>query len=216
MLPGRGDDGGAMLGEIARTGLFVLAGAVAAVVTTMMLRLLFGSANYKKKFAELEKLRDDAMMELLSRRDATEYEKARGEVSINRDFARQLDALDQSVVSTSKALQWFSAIGGVTGIIIALLKFGQLFEEAPKKTGWVEWLVSPASAADGVKSELAPLMPYIAIAILGLMALSFLIALGVLLVLKDTKENQARIKAADNIVKTFGGFFTGLATTLLR
>jgi hypothetical protein len=48
------------------------------------------------------------------------------------------------------------------------------------------------------------------------MAVSFLIALGVLLLVKDTKENQARLKAADNIVKTFDGFFTGLATALLR
>ena len=66
-----------MLGQIAQSGLLFLAGMVTAVVTTMMLRLLFGSANYKKKFAELEKARDDAMMELLSRRDATEYDKAR-------------------------------------------------------------------------------------------------------------------------------------------
>lgn len=193
-----------MLGEIARAGLFVLAGGVAAVVLASIVRMLFGSANYKKQFAELEKRRDDAMMELLSRRDATEYEKARGEVSINRDFARQLDALDQTVVKTSKALQWFSAIGGIIGIIVTLLKARQIFEEAPKKIGWIEWFVSPASAADGVKSELAPLMPYIAVAILGLMGLSFLVSLGTLLLLKDTKENQARIKTADNIVKTFG------------
>ena len=159
-----------MLGQIVQSGLLFLAGMVTAVVTTMMLRLFFGSANYKKKFAELEKARGEAMMELLSRQDATEYDKARGEVSINRDFARQLDALDQTVAKTGRALQWFAAIGGITGIIITLLKAQQIFEEAPKKTGWIDWIVSPASAADGVKSELAPLMPYIAIAIMGLMA----------------------------------------------
>lgn len=178
--------------------------------------MLFGSANYKKQFAELERRRDEAMLELLSRPDLTDADKAIGEVRINRDFARQLDALDQAVTKTSKALQWFAAIGGIIGIIITLFKARQIFEEAPKKTGWIDWIVSPASAADGAKAELAPLMPYIAVAILGLMAVSFIFSLGTLLVLKDTKENQARIKTADNIVKTFGGFFTGLATTLLR
>lgn len=32
---------------------------------------------------------------------------------------------------------------------------------------------------------------------------------------KDTPENQARLKAASDMVKMFGGFFTGIATTLL-
>lgn len=205
-----------MLYEIARSGLFFLAGFVAAVVLASTARMFFGSANYKKQLAELERRRDEAMRELLSRHDATEQDKERAEVSINRDFARQLDALDQAVARTSKALQWFAAIGGVAGIIITLLKARELFEEVPKKTGWIEWIVSSASAADGMKADLAPLMPYVAVAILGLMAVSFIVSLGTLLVLKDTKENQARIKTADNVVKTFGGFFTGLATTLLR
>lgn len=59
-------------------------------------------------------------------------------------------------------------------------------------------------------------MPVIVMILFVVMAGSFLIALVTLMVVKDTKENQARIKGADNIVKTFGGFFTGLATTLLR
>jgi hypothetical protein len=60
------------------------------------------------------------------------------------------------------------------------------------------------------------LLPYIAAGVIALMAVSFLMALGTLMIVKDLRENQARIKAADNIVKTFGGFFTGLATTLLH
>jgi hypothetical protein len=67
-----------------------------------------------------------------------------------------------------------------------------------------------------LKTEFTPYLPIIAVCVFGIMGFSFLVALGTLLILKDTKENQARIKAADNIVKTFGGFFTGLATTLIH
>jgi len=72
------------------------------------------------------------------------------------------------------------------------------------------------AATERAKPDLAPVIPFIASGILTLMGLSFVVALITLLVLKDTPENQARIKAADNIVKTFGGFLTGLATTLLK
>ena len=77
---------------------------------------------------------------------------------------------------------------------------------------------TPASAsqASAAKVELNQFVPYIAIGILGLMALTFLIALYTLLTTRDTRANRARISAADNIVKTFGGFFVGLATTLLN
>jgi hypothetical protein len=202
--------------EVFRSLLLAIAGFSAGVVATALTRIVFGSSNYKRRFAELERERDKAMIELLTRPDVTEYEKARGEVGITREFARQLEALDQRVAATSKVLQWFAAIGGVVGIGIAIAKFRDLFSERPNRTGWIDLLVSPASAADGMKPDLAPFIPYIAMFILGLMALSFVVSLGVLLFLPDKKENQARIKAADNIVKTFGGFFTGLATTLLR
>ena len=49
-----------------------------------------------------------------------------------------------------------------------------------------------------------------------LMAVSFIVSLGTLLVLKDTKENQARIKTVDRYSEDIRRFFTGLATTLLR
>ena len=47
------------------------------------------------------------------------------------------------------------------------------------------------------------------------MAVAFLGSILVLLTAKDVPENQAKLKAATDIVKTFGGFFTGIATTLL-
>ena len=73
------------------------------------------------------------------------------------------------------------------------------------------------AAAESANAErLGPFIPIIAISVLSLMGLIFVVAFVALLFLKDTKENQSAIKAANSVVKTFGGFFTGLATALMR
>jgi hypothetical protein len=48
------------------------------------------------------------------------------------------------------------------------------------------------------------------------MILSFSVSVVALLVLQNKPENERRIAAADNIVKTFGGFFIEFATSLLN
>ncbi|MER9841096.1 hypothetical protein NKJ59_07565 [Mesorhizobium australicum] len=66
-----------------------------------------------------------------------------------------------------------------------------------------------------VKVDLSWMVPWIIALILVVMVVAFLGSMLVLLTTKDIKENQAKIKAASDIVKTFGGFFSGIATTAL-
>lgn len=85
------------------------------------------------------------------------------------------------------------------------LKFGSL-------------LIAPAFAQQpgGSRVEIGPVLPWIAIGIFVVMAAAFLGALYISFWTEDKPENQSRIKSASDIVKTFGGFFTGLATNLLH
>jgi uncharacterized membrane protein YfcA len=52
--------------------------------------------------------------------------------------------------------------------------------------------------------------------ILVVMLIVFVIAALASLLIKDTRENAARRVAANDIVKTFGGFFIGILTSFLR
>lgn len=53
-------------------------------------------------------------------------------------------------------------------------------------------------------------------AILLVLLLVFLCAVIASLVLKDVPENVSRRTAANDIVKTFGGFFIGVLTSFLK
>jgi len=104
-----------------------------------------------------------------------------------------------------------AAAGGLNGIFWSLKKLGENL-----RTGALDLFIGTANAADSWRTELAPIVPWITAGIFVIMAVAFITALGVSLTLKDTKENQARLKAADTVVKTFGGFFIGVSTTLLK
>jgi len=141
------------------------------------------------------------------------------EIKIDQRLARRLEEADRR----AKLLNWLSltaaAAGGIGGIIYGLLNSRALFDffESFRVSGNpLDFIVTRALAASATKVEINQLIPYIAIGILALMAVTFLVALYTLLTTRDTRANKARISAADNIVKTFGGFFVGLATTLLN
>jgi hypothetical protein len=205
-----------MLDDFAQAFALLSGGFLVGTVAIRFFKTLFGSEKVQSKLAEYRKMREDAQRELDSRTDISDSDRAQTEVSITRTYARQLDELDEQVARTNKILLLLAGTGGTAGIILLLYRYFDRIRDLLTHFGAVELFLSPALAAEGGKSELSPLIPYIAMAILGLMGLSFIVALGTILTVKDTKENQAKIKAADNIVKTFGGFFTGLATTLLH
>ena len=127
---------------------------------------------------------------------------------------RNLNSQEGEKVSIT--LRWIAAAGGLIGMSF-LIRYGYKMIEGLNWSSVIDLnFPTKAMAAEGAKTQLEPFLPFIAMAVLALMGVAFIVALGALLVLKDTKENQASIKAADNIVKTFGGFFTGLATTLIH
>ena len=52
--------------------------------------------------------------------------------------------------------------------------------------------------------------------ILAVMLIVFLVSVAMSLILKDTPANASRRTSANDIVKTFGGFFIGILTSLLK
>ncbi len=205
-----------VLDSVAPFAIFFL-GLLSGAIAAAFLILLLARPNRKRA----EKQRQADKEELKSRTDLSPLERGTYEVKIDRAFARELDRIDRQTATVGKLLTVFGAVGGLFGLIYSfwkedlLSKLFYMFVVFIKTSFWNN-VVTGALAAEGVKPDIAPFVPFIASGILALMGLSFIIALITLLLLKDIPENQARIKAADNIVKTFGGFFTGLATTLLK
>ena len=108
-----------------------------------------------------------------------------------------------------------SAIAGLTSIVTIALAYREVILE--KIFGTLS-LIPPAFAQNTPqppKADLTWMVPWIVTILLAVMAIAFLGSLLTLLVTKDIPENQSKVKAASDIVKTFGGFFTGIATTLL-
>ena len=198
---------------IAGAGVGIILGFLAGATSGSFFRVLFTKA--KKWSGRKEKTEAELQAELEEIRKEIQLLEAQGANEIS------VESLQGSSNSDliSKITLFFAIIGGLLGLTTAVSAILSNFEaivQTFQKHGFLEVIVTTAYAADDIKSNLAPYVPFIAMGILAIMGLSFIVALVVLLLVPDTKENQARIKSADNIVKTFGGFFTGLATTLLR
>jgi hypothetical protein len=63
---------------------------------------------------------------------------------------------------------------------------------------------------------IAGMIPWILAGVFVIMILAFSVSVVTLLVVQNSEANEKRLTAADNIVKTFGGFFIGFATSLLN
>lgn len=75
---------------------------------------------------------------------------------------------------------------------------------------------SLAVAAPGVTTPIQPFLGYMLSAILLVLMVVFLFAVVIVLVLKDAPQNRSRRTAANDLVKTFGGFFIGVLTSFLK
>jgi hypothetical protein len=116
-------------------------------------------------------------------------------------------------------LKFFAIIGGLVGLYFAWTNLDVLYALIFKKKPSIgfDFLVSPAFAeTDYYRAQLNNLVPWIFGSVLFLISVTFCGAILALLLLQDVKQNKRRIEAADNIVKTFGGFLTGLLTVLLK
>ena len=193
--------------------LYGILGWMVVIAGIDLVKALASAEQYKKKVRELQESRIQDRAALHARTDLSEEEKSRFETKIDQSFARVLDDLDERSSRSGRILRWLAALGGMVGVIAGVRY--SLQQVLGRRLSF-EFFTTTAWAAEGIKTELSPFIPYVAMGVLLLMAMAFLVALATILIVKDVKENQARIKAADNIVKTFGGFFTGLATTLLH
>ncbi|MGJ4888826.1 hypothetical protein ACQR1Y_11560 [Bradyrhizobium sp. HKCCYLRH3099] len=113
---------------------------------------------------------------------------------------------------------WVTGITGLLGLIIAAISIYFKFNSASpnfQKLGLLDWLIPSAYANDDPLPVVTMIKLSIGAFVLALIGAAFLMSLIALFRLEDTKANQGRIKSADNIVKMFGGFLTGLATALL-
>jgi hypothetical protein len=201
-------------GVIAGAGVGTILGFLAGATSGAFFRVLLTNRKRPRR----RKGRDK---EQLLRRELEDVRKQIKNLEAEGVDESDIEALRPTTSAdlVSRILLYFAIFGGLIGLTVGLRAFYQSIIEivhGSQNHGFLDIFVTTAYAADDVKSALAPYIPFIAMGILAIMGLSFIVALVVLLIVPDTKENQARIKSADNIVKTFGGFFTGLATTLLR
>lgn len=130
-------------------------------------------------------------------------------------YATKLSSADSPV---ARVLKWVLILSAVLSALFAVvLFFGRTLPRASVYFGeWDGLFVDVAFAANGNTSGVATLVPYILGAVFVSMILAFAISLWFLLTVPDSAENERRLSAADNVVKSFGGFFIGFATSLLN
>jgi len=108
----------------------------------------------------------------------------------------------------------FVGVAGLLGILFALYRFLDYIGILASLL--ITTAYAQPAPSNPASSEMAWMMPWIVGGILVVMAIAFVGSIVTLLMAKDTPENQSKLKAATDIVKTFGGFFTGIATSLLH
>lgn len=123
-------------------------------------------------------------------------------------------AMDRTVERSERGYLIFVAVAGLLGILFALYNFIDYMGLFASLLITAAYAQQPQAAP--VSNEMAWMMPWIVGGILVVMAVAFVGSIITLLVSKDTPENQSKLKSATDIVKTFGGFFTGIATSLLH
>ena len=119
----------------------------------------------------------------------------------------------------------WSILGTISSLIAALVAIAMAFLSCSGKekslweaiTGQLHHfeIVSVAFASSGGAQVDEPigLIAYIVGGIFIVIFLTFLMAAGVMLFTKDESSNQKKLSSADGIIKTFGGFFIGVATS---
>lgn len=109
----------------------------------------------------------------------------------------------------------------IAAIIAALSLYLSFPRVAQKFSGGVSFInaayaQSPSSSTSIANAGIAGMIPYILAGVFIIMILAFSVSVITLLTIPANEQNERRLSAADNIVKTFGGFFIGFATSLLN
>ncbi|RVA36639.1 hypothetical protein EN935_01705 [Mesorhizobium sp. M7D.F.Ca.US.004.03.1.1] len=191
---------------------------IAVTVGTAAAGALFGYIGYRSGGKQVERL-----YERKRRLDAilNKYEIHKEDRTAIADIVLMNDKPDTQVYEInvrSKYATLLIAISGTIAILaLTLQSFAKIWQDIKEL---IDTLIPSAYGATTavdppVKVDLSWMVPWVILLILVVMALAFLGSMIVLLTTKDIPENQAKLKAATDIVKTFGGFFSGIATTAL-
>ena len=120
---------------------------------------------------------------------------------------------------------WLSTLAAIASLVGAVMSLYITYIVGQKKLGLMNILVTPAYAQFNSSTAASPGSPAISPpAYLGALLTAILIVLllillsGVIgsLLIPDIPANASRRAAANDIVKTFGGFFIGILTSFLK
>lgn len=198
---------------------FILVFSMAIVLGVFALlidvwRMFFGTPE-DKVIARAEQSASERLTELAARENLSDEQRRQKAKAIVDDLEIWRTAFRNQAARHERAARVTWAVGGLSSIALLLM---HRYDALKWLVGAAELVMSSAHAAtrSEPREEVRALIPYIASGLVTLIALCFVAALLVVLFTKDVKENRARIKAADSIIKTFGGFLTGLVMALFH
>jgi hypothetical protein len=211
--------GGREMGDVFATAVAIPLAIVGFVMSVWFLRteLVPRSDDLRKRRQDYISGLEERLRELQQNRHLSQADLEVLVLSLRRSIP--LDPRDSKISWIITGLA--AGLGAISIAILILTVF--LKYPAKKVLLWPFVSLNPvgeaiAATADinSASASLAPFIPYFLGAVLLTMFIAFISAIVVLFRVPDTPENQTRLKAAGDLVKTFGGFFTGIATTLLH
>lgn len=123
---------------------------------------------------------------------------------IANESNRQIYSLINSVLNS------IISVIGIVSLIVVLIKQREYFIQI-----FGHIFVAPAYAASSGRAALDPYVPLFIMTILSVLGAVFILSILIICFVKDNSDNASKIRMADTMIKMLGGFFTGLATSLL-
>ena len=142
------------------------------------------------------------------------------EISIRSESVKPVpsDSINRRLAKL--VLLFLSIFSAIIAAYAFFANFRNLSTKLSENTIYTFVSVAHAESQAPPNPALSPLVmsviPYILVAVFVSMIAAFAVAVSAVLWLPNTTENEKRLNAADGIVKTFGGFFIGFATSLLN
>jgi hypothetical protein len=182
-------------------------GGALVVLFGLVLGIYMGRSDRRRRDATYKK-RIQQIGDVVDRYNMTPEDRATILSLIPEPRAVDIVRVDRDV----SVVTYIFLAGGLIGAILALYTIArQLLGKGNLLIGMAYGAETPAAP----KVDVGWMLPWILALIMGVMAITFLGSVATIFLTKDSEENQTKLKNAGDIVKTFGGFFTGIATTLL-
>jgi small-conductance mechanosensitive channel len=158
------------------------------------------------------------LLEYLNRRTLSKLQQQLNEYA-QSFFSDNRTRVELELIRFSKFYRVMQILVAVVSLFAALLAVYFYVRETNLGLGLAPFFGVTLAYAQGNGSNIGPntvFLGYMLTAIVVVMLIVFLSAVMAVLLLKDTRENAGRRVAANDIVKTFGGFFIGVLTSFLK